>query len=122
MAYLKLIDYIDVGSGSAIDAITWQVAKDEEFTQIIDESLEDTKNLEIWHTPLPKLPEDGDGYYNDLDKVYGRLKIHANGHTSEWFNTPVASQLSYPIKITDGDEVIETTTDDLGWNEGVNNG
>jgi hypothetical protein len=120
MAYLKLIDFIDVGSGGPVDAVSWQVALDEEFTQIIDESLEDTEHLEIWHTPLPKL--DGSGFYNDLDKVYGRLKIHANGHVSDWFKTPVASQLSYPIKITDGDNIIETTTDELGWNEGVSNG
>lgn len=114
MAYLKLIDFIDVGSGSPVDAVSWQVALDKEFTQIIDESLEDTEHLEIWHSPLPRL--DGPGFYNDLEKLYGRLKIHVKDHVSEWFVTPVASQLSYPINITDGDEVITTTTDALGWN------
>ena len=120
MAFIKLIDYIDVGSGGPIDHISYQVALDPEFTQIIDESLDNSVDLEVWHTPLPRL--DGPGFYNDLDKLYGRLKIHSNGFVSEWFDAPVESQLSYPITITDGDTVTETTTDDLGWVPNNNGG
>lgn len=120
MARLKLIDFIDVGSGGPITAIEYQVAKDPDFTLLIDEEMKTEGDLKEWITPLPKRPEDGEGHYKDLPEIYGRLKIYSGDnqeYSSEWFSCPVESQLSYPIKITDGDKVIETTTDALGWVE-----
>ncbi len=118
MARMYLKDYIDVGSGGPITAIHYQVAKDPEFKLLIDEKMKKDGDLREWVTPLPKRPEDGEGFYKDLPEVFGRLMIFSGPnqeYSSEWFECPVESQLSYPIKITDGDEVIETTTDALGW-------
>jgi len=118
MASLKLEDFIDIGSGGPITAISYQFALDKEFTQIIDESIHDTVNLDIWHSPLPRM--DGDGFYNDLPELYGRIKIHSGEHESEWFVCAVGSQTDYPIDITDttNETVTPTTTVKLEWYKG----
>jgi hypothetical protein len=84
MAKLEINDYIDIGTGGFHNATSWQVAKDPEFKEIIDESLKDTVNVKEWHTMLPKRPEDGPGYYADLDMLYARVKVHVDEYESPW--------------------------------------
>lgn len=89
MATLFLKGYRDTGSGSNLTAVSWQFAKDKEFTKIIDQSLKDTKHLKEWSSMLPKREEDKknkdqDEYYNDLKELWGRVKIHVGEYESEW--------------------------------------
>lgn len=117
MAKILLNDFIDIGTGGPITAVFYQIAKDEEFTKIIDEELVNTGNLREWTTPLPKLPEDGEGYYSDLKDLYGRIKIHSGSYVSPYYNCEVVNQVDYPVEITDGDTVTLTDTDKLGWKD-----
>lgn len=115
MAYMEILDYTDIGTGASHDATSWQFAKDPDFTQIIDESLNDTVNIKKWVSMLPKRPEDGDGYYKDLDMVYGRFKIHAGGYESRWFEAEPKSQNYQEVTITEeGQEDIITDSDAIG--------
>jgi len=115
MAKILINDYIDVGTGGVHEATTWQVAKDPDFTKIIDESIEDYDNVTEWHSMLPKLPEDGSGYYADLDMLYARVKIHVNGYTSPWFVLEPKSQNIQDVIITEeGKDDIHTTSEAIG--------
>ena len=113
MAYMEVLSYLDVGTGCDHDATSWQFAKDKDFTKIIDESLNDTVNVKKWTSMLPMLPEDGgDGYYKDLDMVYGRFKIHAGQYTSDWYEAEPKSQNWQEVVITEeGKEDIHTDSD-----------
>ena len=81
MAKLTISKIKALGNATHVST-TWQVAKDVNFLDIVDESIEDTENLLEWITPLPK----GDGtFYKDLSMLYARVKIHyvTNGVTKE---------------------------------------
>lgn len=111
MAKLVINDYLDVGTGGFHNASSWQVAKDPKFTKIIDESIADTENVKEWHTMLPKLPEDGPGYYADLDNLYARVKVHVDEHESPWFVLEPKSQNVQDVVITEqGKKDIHTTS------------
>lgn len=115
MAYMQVLDYVDVGTGGEHDATSWQFAKDKDFTKIIDESLKDTVNIKKWHSMLPKLPEDGVGYYKDLDMLYGRFKIHVGDYESQWFEVDPKSQNYQEVVITEtGKDDIHTDSDAIG--------
>jgi len=118
MASLRLKDFIDIGSGGPITAISYKFALDKDFKHIIDQSIHDEENLEIWHSPLPRL--DGEGFYNDLEELYGAIMIHSGEHSSKWFVCEKGSQTDYPIDITDttNDTVTKTTTIKLDWYKG----
>jgi len=111
MAKLVINSYQDVGTGGFHNASSWQVAKDPAFTKIIDESLNDTVNVTEWYTMLPKLPEDGPGYYADLDLLYARVKVHVDEHVSPWFELEPKNQNIQDITITEkGKADIHTTS------------
>ena len=115
MAYTRVTDYIDIGTGAYKDAVSYHIAKDPEFKQIIAESLHDTKNLDVWHTPLKKLPEDGEGYYKDEDVLYARVKVHIGTHESPWFTLEPGNQNIQEVVITEeGKDPIDTTSDIIG--------
>lgn len=118
MARIEIIDYIDVGSGSVHTATTWQIAKDPEFTKIIDESIEDYVNVKKWYSMLPMLPEDGTGYYADLEQLYARVKIHLGETVSPWYVLEPKDQREQEVLITkDGVDIETTTAKDLAWYE-----
>lgn len=113
--------YIDIGTGGKHDATTWIVAKDKNFTRVIDKSVKDKVNLTSWTTPLPKLPEDksdpnAEEYYGDLDNIYLRVQIHVGEATSNAVDAGPFNQLKQDINITKNLEILEeTTTEALGW-------
>lgn len=114
MAKLEVKDYIEIGSGVPHDASSWQVAKDPEFKKIIDESLNDKINVKSWFTPLPKLKEDGEGYYADMDNLYARVKIHLGITESAWLTVGPKSQNTQKVIITQkGQADKETTSEDI---------
>lgn len=102
MARLKVNDYIDIGMKSNVIAVSWQVALDPNFMDIIDESLNDSINLHEWNTPLPKINEPGK-YYSDLDKLYGRIKLFFTNGESAWYVMPIANQNAQEIRVTELD-------------------
>lgn len=114
MAKISIIDFIDIGTGGPHDATTWKIFKDKEKTILIDQSIKDTVNLIEWHSPLPK--EDGSGeFYNDLREFYVEVTIHANGYDSDPKTTGPHNQLFEEIDITDGDNVVKSTSLNLDW-------
>lgn len=116
MAKISIIDFIDIGTGGPHDATTWKVFKDEEKTILLDESIEDTNNLLVWHSPLPM--EDNSGnFYKDLRGFYVEVTIHANGHTSDPFTVGPFNQLFELVNVTDGDNILETDSKKLEWYE-----
>lgn len=115
MAKLTVGDFIDIATGSDHDATSWQVAKDKEFTKIIDQSLKDYKNVKEWYTMLPKLPEDGPGYYKAEEELYARIAIHQGNTTSNWITIGPKTQRSQELIITEENETdIITTTEKVG--------
>jgi len=101
MAMLSIIDYIDINCKGYHNATSWQVALDPDFTQIIDESIEDKVNVQTWHTMLPKI--DGNGYYADLDNLYARAKVHIDNSVSDWFVMEPKNQNKQKIIVTELD-------------------
>ena len=45
MAMISIKHYIDIGTGGVHNATSWQIAKDKDFTKIIDQSLKDKVNV-----------------------------------------------------------------------------
>lgn len=114
MAYIEILDYIELGTGGVHDMTSWVFAKDKEFTKIIAESLNDKVNVKVWHNPLPKLPEDGEGYYADLSELYVRIKIFANGCESDWYVIGPGDQNKQKVVITQkGKKTIYTDSDSI---------
>ena len=106
MASMTVNDYIDVGTGGVHVATSWQFAKDKDFTQIIDESIKDYKNVKKWHSKLPKREEDksspdAEEYYTELDELWGRCKILVGETESEWFVIGPMSQRKQRVMVTD---------------------
>lgn len=133
MASMTVDSYIDIGTGGMHTKSSWQFAKDSEFTQIIDESLEDAVNVKKWHSPLPKREEDksdpdAEEFYSDLDILYGRVKILVGETWSDWYVIGPRSQRLQRVAVTDntGDEdipedMLEYVTDStkVGWTDEV---
>jgi hypothetical protein len=110
MAKITITDIIDVGTGSYHNATSWQVALDPEFTQIIDQSLNDKVNVKEWHSMLPKINDNG--YYADLDLLYARVKVHIDSYESPWYVLRPKSQNIQNVTITEkGVATIYTTSD-----------
>ena len=101
MAKLSIKDYFDFGVNTTHNGSSWQIALDSNFTQIIDESLEDRVNVKTWHSQLKKL--DGPGYYKDLDQLYARVKVHVDNSVSPWYVLPVGNQNDQVVIVTDID-------------------
>ena len=106
MASMTVNDYIDVGTGGMHVATSWQFAKDKDFTQIIDESIKDYKNVKKWHSKLPKRTEDksspeAEEYYTELDELWGRCKILVGETESDWFVVGPMSQRKQRVMVTD---------------------
>jgi len=106
MATLRINDYFDLGTKGYHNASSWQVALDPEFTQIIDESLNDTVNVKEWKTMLPMIG--GGGYYADLDNLYGRVKVHIDNTVSDWFVLAPKNQNDQTVIYTEGDVTVKT--------------
>ena len=103
MAMISIKDYIDIGTGGVHNATSWQIAKDKDFTKIIDQSLKDKVNVKKWYSMLPKLPEDGPGYYADLDD-----------YTEDWFVLPPGNQNKQKVVITEtGKDPVYTDSDSI---------
>lgn len=114
MAMISIKDYIDIGTGGVHNATSWQIAKDKEFTKIIDQSLKDKVNVKKWYSMLPKLPEDGPGYYADLDELYVRVKIWIDDYTEDWFVLSPGNQNKQKVVITEtGKEPVYTDSDSI---------
>ena len=122
MAKFVVDDYIDIGTGGPLGATSWRVFKDKEKTILIDESIFDEKNLNYWHSPLPK--EDGSGeFYYDLEEFYIEVVMYFNitpgvkfsGYKSDVYTLGPFNQRDELIKITDKDNVTFKTTYELGW-------
>lgn len=107
MAHFSLNDFIDINTKTFHDATSWQVALDQEFTQIIDQSLHDTVNLYIWVSMLPMIGVPGQ-YYADLDNLYARVKVHIGDEESPWYNMPPKNQNDQTILVTELDGTTTT--------------
>jgi len=83
MATLRINDFIDIGTHGYHNASSWQVALDENFEQIIDESLSDKINIEEWSSMLPEI--NGKGFYKDLSNLYARCRVHIDHNVSPWY-------------------------------------
>jgi len=116
MAKISLISFLDMDTGGYHTASSWQAAKDSEFEEVIDESLEDEVNLTSWSTPLPKIPPE-EGYYSDLDELYFRVKVHIYDSVSDWFELPVCKQDNSKITVVLIDGSIEILTDTIDIKE-----
>lgn len=98
MAHITIEKYLTLGSGSSVAAASYQVAKDPNFTDIIDEIHESRENRFKWYTPLLK-PTGGN--YGDETQLYARVKIFREDEngvlyaTDDWFNIPMANQVEW---------------------------
>jgi len=104
MAQFRLHDFIDVGTHGYIDATSWQVAKDPDFKEIIDQSLHDTVNIYTWNSPLP---DDAGWFYADLDNLYARVKVHILESESDWYVMEPKNQNDQEFVITENGEVVK---------------
>jgi len=105
MAHFSLSTFLDVGCHGYIDATSWQVAKDVNFTDIIDESLHDTTNIWNWVSPLPN---GSGGCYGDLPEVHLRVKVHILESSSPWFYVGYMNQNDQTFIITENHQIVDT--------------
>jgi len=101
LAVFRINDVISLGVNGRHNATSWQVFLDPELTQLIDESIKDTVNVKEWHSPLPKINEQG--YYADLDNVYGRVKVFSDDDESPWFTLEPKNQNDQVVIVTEKD-------------------
>lgn len=107
MARIELKDYMDIATKGMPTATSWQVALDKDFKNIIDESLENKESIYEWITPLPKI-DNPDDFYDDLDELYCRVKLHIYDTVSDWFVFPVNTQKDYEINYIENGEIVDT--------------
>lgn len=91
-------------------ATDWQIALDEDFTQIIDESLNDTVNLLEWHSPLPRL-DDPTKFYSDEDLIYARARVWFDYENSGWLILTDNQNYQEVILTEDNEEDIYTNSE-----------
>ena len=107
MARFKVGDYLALGCSTYPIASSWQVALDDQFTQIIDQTIEDKDNITEWNSPLPKIGQEG--FYADLDELHVRVKYHVGNGSSEWFVlSGVGNQNDQEVIVTYEGEIIDT--------------
>lgn len=119
MAHINIHNYVGIGLDfSRHTATTYQIAKDSNFTLIVDQSIKDTQHKELWYSQLPKRPEDGPGYYSSECKLYARFKLHF-GDTVEspWCDFILDNQREQDVVITNETNPLRAFTNsrDLEW-------
>lgn len=101
MAHICVYDFtgigLDFGNHTATSYI---IAKDQDLTQIVDQSLNNTEDKTVWHSMLPKRSEDGEGYYGDNECLWAGVRIHMGKVSSPWM------KMKYPVSQKDQDYVI----------------
>lgn len=117
MALFMLSDFVSIGTNAPHTATSWEVANDQYFTVLIDQSLNDANNLTSWHSPLRK--PNGTGFYNENDNVYCRVKVHFENHSSQWYVLPVCEQHQFQLSkliivSKQGSPDVAYTSDELG--------
>lgn len=107
------------------DSTSWYIAKDIGFTKIIDSIERSKEHKLVWHSMLPKLPEDQVGeeqeYYHILKELYLKVIIHVGDATSPDVILGPYLVGDQEVSMTKGDETLEiTTAKELGWLEFLN--
>ena len=99
---LEIEKYLTLGASTPLIATSYQVALDEDFTQIIDEIHESVEHKMYWNTPLPKI--DGNGFYSDETQIYARVKLFLKNDDGtlfapdDWYVLPMQSQVDYNLE------------------------
>ncbi len=108
MATIRIGDYMSIGTGYNITAVSYELSDDPNFTELLDFSYNDTINIYEWKSMVPK--RDGTGYHGDLDNLYARFKIHQGKTCSKWFYTKSKNQNDQLVIFTKGgkDNIVET--------------
>ena len=87
MAKVLLEDFLVNNTTTQITAVTWQVALDDTFGVIIDESIFDTVNILSWSPGLTHYSLDR--VIPDDQPLSVRIKVYTNDtgktHESDWF-------------------------------------
>lgn len=102
MANIEIEKYLTLGASTPLIATSYQVALDEDFTQIIDEIHESVEHKMYWNTPLPKI--DGNGFYSDETQIYARVKLFLKNDDGtlfapdDWYVLPMQSQVDYNLE------------------------
>lgn len=137
--------YDDIGSRGDQVAVSYEIALDPEFKQIIDCTYYNTnpEYFKEWHSPLPVIGKDGE-FYHDLEKVYARGRVicgvdvnainppenatdeeicrmidATDGllYYSQWAEVGCDTQRYQKVVYTSGNEIIEETdTDEIKFN------
>ena len=106
MAKFYLKDYVKTNDVSGVVAVSWQIALDPTFILLVDETIENRTDIDVWSSPLKRI--DSQGLYDDSTKLYVRVKIYTenNGELfeSDW----------YPVELNDVDDRIVNLTDKYG--------
>ena len=118
MAVFYLEDFDIVNSFINPTHIDWELATDENFTNIIDSVYKDTESLNGWFTKMPK--PDG-GTYDGTTVLYIRCRIYVdNGqqsyYKSDWYTKTLFETYTRNIKIRYKGKVISEITYDENGN------
>ncbi len=99
MARFELRDYISLGTIARVTAASWQIAKDPEFTIILDFIDKSSLHRTEWNSPVPR--ENGiPGYYRDLDLLHARVKLWSGDSCSDWYILPPKNQNDQVYNLT----------------------
>ena len=87
MALFYLKDFVTYNSVNDLVAASWQIATDENFEHIVDETIFDTDNVLTWRSESPYLYGKGENGH-DIP-LYVRVKLYTNNgketFESDWF-------------------------------------
>ena len=121
MAHINVYDFTGVGLDFGNHTATsYVIAKDRQLEKVIDQSIHNTEDKIIWHSMLPKRPEDGEGYYGDEEELWAGVKIHMGDTSSPWMTLKMSNQKKQEYVITeDGQKDKFYNSDDLGITTGA---
>ena len=113
MAKVLLKDFFINNTTTQIVAVTWQLAIDEKFTIIVDESIFDTVNILSWSPVISHYALDKS--IGDDEELFARIKIYTNDtgktHESDWYNVKLVDPTNGEKDLTHNGKVITRIKD-----------
>ena len=109
MARFYLEDFNITNNYNGITSVSWEVALDSLFNNIIDSTYKNP-DINSWYSSLPNINKDGT-HYTETTKLYVRCKIYSEtnstiGYESDWFTITLNDTYVKSVKLRKNGKLI----------------